>query len=258
MCLVTFMKDVHPDYPLIFITNRDELYDRAAAPIHRWVDYPEVTAGVDLKAYGTWLGYAKNGKFIAVLNHPFEKWAPSLEEPRSRGKLLRDYLTTDISITEFEHILRETRTEYNGYHLIFGTFDDLRYYSNINNVFQNFKTGTHTISNTTDDLSKHRKEYSCALLKNYVDKHKNDLKLDELVQLMQNKEPSEDLEDFPPELSMDIAKEASAIFIKSEEFGTVGTTAILLDKEGRIQVKEVKYSPEKITEITTLEQQLDS
>ena len=257
MCLVTFMKDVHPDYPLILIANRDELYSRPAAALHRWTDEPTVTAGLDLKEKGTWLGYTNDGRFIAVLNYPFTDWTPAKKESRSRGQLLRDYLTHDVSIEEFDHYLEETRHEYNGYHLLYGSFNDLRYYSNVENQFHTFKSGIHCLANTLDDLSKHRKDRSTELLAKYVDEKTGEIDLEELTALMQDNVPSDSLEDFPEELDVEMAKQNSPIFIKGEDFGTVGTTAILVDKKGHISVREVKYDQEGITEVTTKEQDLN-
>jgi len=257
MCLVTFIKDGHPDYPLILLANRDEEYDRPAAAIHRWTDEPTVTGGVDLKEFGTWLGYTDSGRFIAVLNHPFTEWEPSLTPPRSRGKLLRDYLTNDISIEAFKDYLQEHRTEYNGFHLLFGTMKDLNYYSNVGNTFLKYDDGIHTISNTADDLSGHRKDRSTDLLKDYVDKQTEDLKLEELTAILADKQVAETMEDYPKVLDYEMAKTSSSIFIDGEDFGTVGSTAILLDNKGKVSVREVKYDREGITEITTKEQQLN-
>lgn len=256
MCLVTFIKDGHPDYPLILVANRDEMYDRPAAAIHRWTDEPTVTAGVDLKEFGTWLGYTDNGRFIAVLNHPFVDWEPSLNPPRSRGKLLRDFLTNDFTMEEFEQYVRETRTEYNGYHLLFGTFDDLRYYSNVEDTLQSFDSGIHCLANTMDDLSNHRKDRSAELLEAYVNQTTGELNLEDLTALLADKQLAETMEDYPKELNYEMAKSNSSIFIQGEEFGTVGTTAILVGKDGQIKVREVKYNRTGITEVTEKEQQL--
>lgn len=257
MCLVTFMKDMDPEYPLIFVANRDEMYDRPAVPIHRWVENPQVTAGVDLKAGGTWLGYTKQGKFIAVLNYPFTNWTPATEKPRSRGQLLKDYLTKDISIADFEDYLQKNRKEYNGYHLIFGDLNELKYYSNVTDDLYKFGEGLHVLSNTTDDLSKHRKQHSGELLKKYVKTNHNHLTLDKMIEIMQDRQPAERMEDYPKVLDKVTAKQNSSIFIQGNEFGTVGTTAILLNEKGEIHVREVKYNRKKITEETTLKQQLN-
>lgn len=250
MCLVTFIMDGHPDYPLILVANRDEMYNRPASPIHEWEDYPGVTAGVDLKEYGTWLGYTNEGKFITVLNHPFVEWAPTIDPPRSRGKLLRDYLTNDFTMEEFKIYLHENRKEYNGFHLLFGTFNDLTYYSNVQDAFKTFESGIHCLANTFDDLSQHRKDRSVDLLSQYVDSKSGDLDLEELTTILLDKQFANKLEDFPEELDPELAKSQTAIFIQGEEFGTVGTTAILVNKEGQVNVREVKYDQNGITQIT--------
>ena len=256
MCLVTFMKDVHPDYPLILVANRDELYDRPAAAIHRWLDEPKVTAGIDLKERGTWLGFTNEGKFISILNYPFTDWKPSLEIPRSRGKLLRDYLTKDFTIEEFSLYLRKNRKHYNGYHLLYGTFEDLRYYTNVDDVFHTFSSGIHCLANTKDDLSNHRKDRSQELLAQYVNSTTGELKLEELTALMSDDLVSESLSDIPKEIDLEMAKQNSSIFIHGDEFGTVGTTVILIDKKGSLSVREVKYDQKGITEVTEKEQSI--
>lgn len=257
MCLVTFIKDGHPDYPLIMVANRDEMYERPAAAIHQWPDEPSVTAGLDLEAKGTWLGYTNNGRFITVLNHPFTGWIPKMNPPRSRGQLLRDYLTSDISTTCFTQKLRETRTDYEGYHLLFGTFDELTYYSNVADILQPFESGVHCLANTMDDLSNHRRDRSAELLETYVDEKTGELQLEELTALLEDKQLSETMKDYPEELDYELARNNSSVFIQGEEFGTVGTTAILVGKDGRVQVREVKYNQSGITEVTEKEQQLN-
>jgi len=257
MCLVTFIKDKHPDYPLIFLANRDELYNRPAAPIHRWTDHPFVTAGIDLKEFGTWLGYTYDGQFIALLNDPFTGWEPTVESPNSRGALLHDYLTKNLPLEQFEKNLRENRTKYNGFHLVYGTLHDLRYYSNVNDIFDTFGAGLHTIANTNDDLSGHRKNRSGELLQNYVDQNPDNITLEALTAILADQQLPETMEDYPKELDYDMAMNNSSIFIQGEEFGTVSSTAILLDHQGKIKVREVKYNQTGVTEITTKEQMLD-
>ena len=256
MCLVTFIKNAHPEYPLILLANRDELYDRPAAPIHRWTEYPNVTAGMDLKEYGTWLGYTDNGRIIVVLNHPFQDWEPSLEPPRSRGKLLKDYLTKDFTIEDFEQYLRENRTEYNGYHLLYGTFDDLRYYSNIEDRFQTFDKGLYCLANTKDDLSNHRVDRSSDILQQFVDAQTGEINPEELTAFFMDKEVTEKMENYPKELDREMAINNSSIFIEGEDFGTVGTTALLVKKDGTVHVREVTYDRGGITEVSEIKQKV--
>lgn len=257
MCLVTFIKDKHPDYPLIMLANRDESYDRPAAPIHRWTEYPNVTAGMDLKEYGTWLGFTDEGRFILILNYPFQDWEPTLNPPRSRGKLLKDYLTKAFSIATFEQYLRESRTQYNGYHLLYGTLKELRYYSNVEDTFLTYGSGLYCLANTKDDLSQHRMDRSSQLLQRYVNEHTSELNVEEMTAFFMDNQVSEKMDNYPKELDRDLALKHSPIFIEGEDFGTVGTTAILLHKDGTLHVREVKYGRNGITEITEKQQRMD-
>lgn len=256
MCLVTFVKDAHPEYPLILLANRDELYDRPAAPIHRWTEYPTVTAGMDLKEYGTWLGYTNNGRIIVVLNHPFQDWEPTLEPARSRGKLLKDFLTKDFTLDDFEMYLQENRKAYNGYHLLYGTFGDLRYYSNVEDHFQIFGNGLYCLANTNDDISNHRVDRSNEILQQFIDTHTGEIKPEELTAFFTDKKVSSKMENYPTMLDREVAINNSSIFIEGEEFGTVGTTALLVKKDGTVHVREVKYDRDGITEVSEITQKI--
>ena len=66
MCLVLLAYRQHPDYELILAANRDEFYARPTARASFWADYPDVLAGRDLQAGGTWLGITKSGRFAAL------------------------------------------------------------------------------------------------------------------------------------------------------------------------------------------------
>ncbi|MDZ7649363.1 MAG: NRDE family protein [Cytophagales bacterium] len=62
MCLIFLSFNNHPSYKLIIAANRDEFYVRKTAPANFWNDYPDVVAGRDLEASGTWMGMNKNGR----------------------------------------------------------------------------------------------------------------------------------------------------------------------------------------------------
>ena len=69
MCLLVFAFKVHPTYKLILAANRDEFYERPTAPAKFWDDNPNLLAGKDLKAGGTWLGITRYGKIAAITNY---------------------------------------------------------------------------------------------------------------------------------------------------------------------------------------------
>ena len=69
MCLILLAWQVHPDYPLVVAANRDEFFQRPAAPAGFWPDAPSVFAGRDLEAGGSWLGITRQLGFAALTNY---------------------------------------------------------------------------------------------------------------------------------------------------------------------------------------------
>ncbi|MBK7944392.1 MAG: NRDE family protein [Flavobacteriales bacterium] len=120
MCLIALAYKSHPTYPLIVAANRDEFHDRLALPAHFWSEHPHMLAGKDVKAGGTWMGITRHGRFAALTNHRDLRRAP-VQGP-SRGLLVKDALAADVQIPP---------TPMEGYNLILGHVDALRYQSNI-------------------------------------------------------------------------------------------------------------------------------
>lgn len=91
MCLIVVGWQAHPDFPLVVAANRDEFLARPAVPAHWWTDAPDLLAGRDLEAGGTWMGVSRSGRFAALTNYR----DPTLHRPGapSRGTLVRDCLT---------------------------------------------------------------------------------------------------------------------------------------------------------------------
>ena len=90
MCVVALAHQVHPDWPLILIGNRDEFHARAAAPLAEWEDGSGIIAGRDLQAGGTWLGvHRPSGRAVVVTNVRGAMPDPAKE---SRGALVVDLL----------------------------------------------------------------------------------------------------------------------------------------------------------------------
>jgi uncharacterized protein with NRDE domain len=89
MCLILAAWRAVPGYPLVVAANRDEFHARAAAPAAFWQDEPEILAGRDLQAMGTWMGVSRQGRFAAVTNY---RGAHEPSAPRSRGALVTEFL----------------------------------------------------------------------------------------------------------------------------------------------------------------------
>jgi uncharacterized protein with NRDE domain len=86
MCtVVVLLRPEHP-WPILLVANRDENVDRAwDPPAAWWPEYPDVVAGRDRTAGGTWMGLNAQGVTAAVLNRP-GSLGPAAGK-RSRGEL---------------------------------------------------------------------------------------------------------------------------------------------------------------------------
>lgn len=91
MCTLIILRRPEHDWPLLIAANRDELRTRPSLPPARhWPDRPEVRAGMDLEAEGTWLGVNDHGVVAGVLNRT-GTLGPAAGK-RSRGELVLEAL----------------------------------------------------------------------------------------------------------------------------------------------------------------------
>src|ERR1700722_16093771 len=107
MCLVLVVWRVHPRYPCLVAANRDEFHARPTARAAWWPDRPQILAGRDLEAGGSWLGVTRTGRFAALTNYrdperrraPAAGAAPSAAAP-SRGTLVTSLLDSAAKVPE--------------------------------------------------------------------------------------------------------------------------------------------------------------
>ncbi|HUK60145.1 MAG TPA: NRDE family protein, partial [Stellaceae bacterium] len=91
MCTLVMLRRPGHAWPVIVGANRDEMINRPwEEPARHWPDRPEVVAGRDTLAGGSWLGLNDFGVVAAVLNrHGSLGPAPG---QRSRGELVLEAL----------------------------------------------------------------------------------------------------------------------------------------------------------------------
>src|ERR1700690_4126689 len=117
MCLVLVVWRTHPQYPCLVAANRDEFHARPTAPAAWWSDHPQILAGRDLEAGGTWLGMTRTGRFAALTNYrdPEQRQA----QAPSRGALVASILMSGDSLERSLEHLRGVSADYNGFSLLF-------------------------------------------------------------------------------------------------------------------------------------------
>ncbi|HKL62442.1 MAG TPA: NRDE family protein, partial [Woeseiaceae bacterium] len=148
MCLIVAAWQMHPELPLVLAGNRDEFHARPTAPADWWPDEPDLLAGRDLEAGGTWLGISRGGRFGVVTN--YREGSPRAGEV-SRGLLLTDWLTGAEPADGFAARLAREEQRYAGFNLLFGDPATLRYHTNRQAASRQLEPGLHGVSNALLD-----------------------------------------------------------------------------------------------------------
>jgi uncharacterized protein with NRDE domain len=98
MCLVVAALGVSADWPVVLVANRDEAFDRPTQPLTRQPSAPGPDGvapvwlgGRDLRASGTWMGAAANGR-VAVVTNVRRAARAEAGANQSRGTLATDWL----------------------------------------------------------------------------------------------------------------------------------------------------------------------
>ena len=145
MCLIVLAWRARADLPLVVAANRDEWRARPTQPAHWWDDHPELLAGRDLQAGGTWMGVTRAGRFAAVTN--FRDPGDKRSSARSRGNLVTEYLLGGEAPRDFLASLVARAGEYNGFNLIVGDRASLWYFGSRESEARTIEPGIHGLSN---------------------------------------------------------------------------------------------------------------
>lgn len=145
MCLIVIAWKARADLPLVVAANRDEWRDRPAEPAHWWPDHPDLLAGRDLQAGGTWMGITRQGRFAAVTN--FRDPAERRSAAKSRGHLVSEFLLGRESPARFLSGLSARARDYNAFNLILGDGASLYYYGSREDEPRAIEPGVHGLSN---------------------------------------------------------------------------------------------------------------
>ena len=145
MCLIVLAWKAHADLPLLVAANRDEWRERPTEPAHWWPDHPDLLAGRDLQAGGTWMGVTRAGRFAAVTN--FRDPADKRSTARSRGSIVIEFLLGRDSPQGFLATLAARAAEYNGFNLIVGDGASLWYFGSREGEVRAIEPGVHGLSN---------------------------------------------------------------------------------------------------------------
>lgn len=241
MCLIVFSYRQHPDFPLILAANRDEFHARPTAAMGWWPDDAPVIGGRDLAAGGSWLAVSRSGRLAAVTNVREARASPA---ERSRGEIVAQFVNGDRPATQFASSLSARR--YAGFNALFVQPDSATFASNRPGDDGNdlapglpLAAGTYGISNASLDTPWEKTENSKAVLASLIDAP--GVMLDDLFDVVADRNPAEDCQASSAGLPPDIARAASAPFIVTPDYGTRCSTALLWRADGHIEIAERRF-----------------
>jgi uncharacterized protein with NRDE domain len=233
MCLILMAWQVHPDYPIVMAANRDEFRRRPTAAAAWWSDRPDILAGRDLQAHGTWLGISADGQIAALTNfrdpHQIKPNAPS------RGGLVVEMLESQASIAERLAQLKSVSGRYAGFNLLCTDGRELGVYESVPAAGRLLGPGIYGLSNHLLDTPWPKVERAKSSLTTAIGRLPDDRALLEL--LRDERVPAD--EELPRTgVSLEWERLLSSAFIRGDSYGTLSSTVIRVGVDGQASFRE--------------------
>jgi len=244
MCLIVFAWRVIPAVPLVAAANRDEFYQRATAPAAPWPEHPQIFAGRDLQAGGSWMGItqpaagSKASRFAAITNIR----APSehRDNAPSRGHLVAEYLAGNMSPQEYVDTIRADAGAYNGFNLVLSDGDTLIWFSNRGDDDPRngkpLEPGVYGLSNALLDapwpkVLKTKAQFASLLCLGAPD--------DAYFEMLADTTPAPDQRLPETGVPLDLERMLSAVRIESPSYGTRTSTVVKLYADAPATLQEM-------------------
>ena len=241
MCLIVFAWHVVPGAPLVAAANRDEFYDRPAAPAGAWPEHPQIFGGRDLKGGGSWMGITQEGvngpRFAALTNirGPQERRT----DAPSRGALVADFLAGDLSAQDYLANIAGGAEAYNGFNLVLGDREHLYWFSNRGAADprngQPLPPGIYGISNSLLDspwpkVLRTKAQFASLLCQGAPD--------DAFFEMLSDTTRASDLRLPDTGIERDLERVLSAVCIETAGYGTRTSTVVKLYTDAPAELHE--------------------
>lgn len=235
MCLIALSFTPGADRHLLLAANRDELHDRPAR-LMAWWEWPAgPLAGRDLKAGGTWLALARDGRWAAVTNLRDPRAASG---KRSRGELPVQYLKSNALPEACVRQVYEQRSDYGPFNLLAGSREELWYVSSHTGP-RPLEPGVHALSNGLIDDAWPKSRRAATALRGLASARQVDC--ERMFDLMDDREPAPDSELPDTGVGDEMERFLSPPFIVGERYGTRCTTVLELGQ--RCTAAERSFDP---------------
>lgn len=242
MCIAYLALNSHPDWPLLIAANRDEFHKRPSRAAAPWSTHPDIIAGIDLEAGGTWLGITRQGRFALLTN--YREMGQNIDAAPSRGDLVSTYLKTSTPPGDYADQISQKALAYNGFNLIVGDLTTACYVSNRTPAPhpQTLTPGRYVVSNHLLDTPWPKTERLRQAFET-LDMDSLSRSSRGIFTALKDTTPADDA--CLPDTGIDLEFERllSSPFIISEDYGTRCSTVIVVHKSGRALLSEISYDP---------------
>jgi len=225
MCLVLVAWQGSAQYPCVVAANRDELHSRPTAPAHWWQTQPDILAGQDLSAGGTWLGVTRAGRFAALTNYrdPEQR----REGTPSRGTLLTSILRSADSAPQILDYLRDVGADYNGFNVIFSDGQRLAVYESVRGAGRELEPGIYGLSNHLLDTPWPKVQNAKSRLSEALGDRVDTAAV---LALLRDEKPAPDDELPRTGVSLQWERLVSSAFVRAVDYGTRCSTLLRIDR----------------------------
>jgi uncharacterized protein with NRDE domain len=227
MCLILLVWRAHPEYPFIVAANRDEFHNRATATADWWTDRPDLLAGRDLQAGGTWLGVRRSGRFAALTNY---------RDPRlvrdgcpSRGKLVTDILDSADPVSGSLDLLRRSGPAYNPFNMLFSDGERLGVFESVVGEGRELGPGVYGLSNHLLDTPWPKVRIAKSRLIDALSRLQDETAV---MHLLRDDRPAPDAELPQTGITLEWERLVSSAFVRAGDYGTRCSTLLRIDRAG--------------------------
>jgi uncharacterized protein with NRDE domain len=244
MCLILIAWRADPKHPCVVAANRDELHARPAVRAGWWPDHPQILAGRDLEAGGTWLGLTRTGRFAALTNFRDPQGrhaaAPGAALP-SRGALVTSLLESGASVADSLAYLGKVGASYKGFNVIFSDGERLGIFESALGRGRELEPGIYGLSNHLLDTPWPKVQNAKSRLQRAL---LDATDTGPLLALLRDDRPAPD-ENLPRTgVSLEWERLLSSAFVRSADYGTRCSTIIRIAREGRAYFREWTWNSE--------------
>lgn len=246
MCLIAVAWRVHPDWPLVLASNRDEFHARPTLPLSHWDDDPRIVGGRDALHGGGWLAL-RGARLAAVTN--VREGGQGEPDGRSRGALVAGFVSGDQTARDAIAAVAAEAAAYRPFNLLLHDGETLAWTSNRHGVpAAVLAPGVHGLSNGPLGAPWPKVERLRAVLADWLARDCDDDA--PLFGALADDAPADD--QALPDTGVGLALERmlSPAFIRGPRYGTRASTVVRIGHD-LVEVIERRHGPDGVADGTT-------